>query len=118
MEDFAKKIIVAQLGKNPKMVKCCICGEIIPALYSHNPYPIRKESNFGENESRCCSECNADMVVASRFPLHGMNVFEQHNYIMQLRKMNYTELREHFKGCRSFRTPGFITNEELRQLCG
>ena len=41
-------------------MKCCLCGCEIEG-WGNNPYPVIKEEN-----ARCCDDCNAILVIASR----------------------------------------------------
>ncbi len=51
-----------EIGFDPyEIVECCICGEKIPWIRSHNPWPI-----VDDEESRCCSVCNDTEVLPAR----------------------------------------------------
>lgn len=47
-------------------MKCCICGAVISDEQSHDPYPVRPESWYGEKENRCCANCNYQIVIPAR----------------------------------------------------
>lgn len=69
--------------------KCCICGAIIADNdHSHDPYPVRPESWYGERENRCCDECNSHIILPIRAK-HGRHAPEHRE---QLMKMSYEEL--------------------------
>jgi|DEB0MinimDraft_3_1074331.scaffolds.fasta_scaffold05971_5 hypothetical protein len=44
-----------------KIVRCCICQELVHFLKSHNPWPINTKP-----ESRCCGDCNYEVVIPRR----------------------------------------------------
>ncbi len=81
--------------KNEK-ITCCICGEKFNMQYSHNPYPVREESWFGERENRCCGECNDMFVIKSRIAMPRKDVIARNVFIAKLRKMDYEALSKVF----------------------
>ncbi len=55
----------AEIDFNPyENVVCCICGEKIPWIDSHNPWPV-----VDDEDSRCCSVCNFTKVIPARIVL-------------------------------------------------
>lgn len=81
-----------------EMITCCICGEKFPMHESHNPYPVRDESWFGDKENRCCVVCNDTIVSKSRTAafLTGDVIYRQ-VYAAKLKKMSYEELLKTFR---------------------
>lgn len=71
-------------------MKCCICGSSITDRTSHNPYPVRPESWYGEKVNRCCSHCNSRIVIPVRY-LYGRKSQDHHIFM----KMNYEELLDY-----------------------
>lgn len=71
-------------------LKCCICGKEMKGVNSHNPYPVRKGSWYGETENRCCSECNSNIVVPIRIRL-GSEVGDS-KYRRILQRMSHEDL--------------------------
>lgn len=70
-------------------MKCCICGAAISDdRHSHNPYPVRPESWYGEKENRCCGTCNQRIVIPARIRC-GRNVAVHRNLLME---MDYEDL--------------------------
>lgn len=43
-------------------IKCCLCGAVIGAWGSKNPYPF---GSVGKNE-RCCDRCFSEKVIRTR----------------------------------------------------
>lgn len=72
---------------DPETMKCCICGKPITTEGSHDPYPVRPESWYGEKKNRCCRLCNDCIVVPCRIIFGRTD--KSHDALM---KMNYMEL--------------------------
>lgn len=68
--------------------KCCLCGTKITDMTSHNPFPVRPESWYGEKKNRCCKKCNNRIILPIRMR-YGRNNYQHHERYM---KMNYEEL--------------------------
>lgn len=79
MKKLCKKIVKAErlfnlqidesrswTSKELSLFECCICGAEISDETSHDPYPVRPESWYGERENRCCPTCNYQIVVPVR----------------------------------------------------
>lgn len=53
---------------------CCICGKEYPSIESNNPFPIRPRTyEFGDNDKRCCKDCNDFYVLRGRAVLWQMD---------------------------------------------
>lgn len=94
--------LLIERGEEPlfKMdAKCCICGGELSLMQSHNPYPVRPESHFGEKENRCCSDCNDKIVFPARMYLYCYrnNTKKYKNQMNKLRTKDYAALCEIFK---------------------
>lgn len=47
-----------------KVKRCCICGAVFEDWdFGNNPDPI----SFGEEDERCCNDCNEKFVVPLRW---------------------------------------------------
>ena len=77
------------------MLKCCICGKPMQRDNAHDPYPIRPESWYEEDENRCCEECNCKMVVPIRLQL-GRDAGGAKNRKV-FRKMSHSDLLDFMK---------------------
>ena len=77
-----------------KEIKCCICGKRIPVVEGNNPYPVKKESSFGNDKNRCCHSCNSKFVIPYRLMLNGRTKKEvdDENYMKRQIHGNYTSL--------------------------
>lgn len=79
------------MKKAKKMkLRCCICGKEMKGDNSHNPYPVRKGSCYGETENRCCSECNSKIVVPIRIRLGREAGGREYRRILQ--RMSHADL--------------------------
>ena len=103
-ENFLEMInaMLIEQGKKPLFEmngKCCICGGELSLMQSHNPYPVRPESHFGEKENRCCSDCNDKIVFPARMYLFSYrdNTRKYKNPMNKLRAKDYATLCEIFK---------------------
>ena len=75
-------------------MKCCLCGKAITDVEGHDPYPVRPESWYGEQENRCCSACNGYIVLPARIRYGRNNVAPEN--VAKLQSMHYLELVNHF----------------------
>ncbi len=66
MNDIAKEMLKSRIEHNPEIIKCCICGDDLYTVASHNPYPLTRYSYYGENKCRCCADCNSRYVIKAR----------------------------------------------------
>ena len=55
--------------KDTDLLTCSICGRKMERRFSHDAYPVRKESWYDEDENRCCEECNSMIVIPVRIGL-------------------------------------------------
>ena len=86
------KKMVAKRIKSTDELTCCICGKKMTRENAHDPYPVRQESWYEENENRCCTSCNDQIVVPIRrsFGRHGgghHEFFKEMNYMAILQFM-------------------------------
>ena len=80
-----------EFGKgNKEMFRCSICGKPITHEISHNAYPVRPQSWYGEKKNRCCSECNSQIILPIRIRLGREAGGEK--YRKKLRNMNHDDL--------------------------
>lgn len=103
---------------NPCVTTCCICGAKLPIAFSHNPYPVREKSWFGQKENRCCSDCNTDLVLPARISLPHRDVLTRNILIARYKNMSHKELRASLKSSPSMRFGNFISNEHILKVCG
>lgn len=73
---------------------CCICGTKLSLSLSHNPYPVREKSWYGQKENRCCSDCNTDIVIPARLSLPHRDVLARNILIARYKNMSHVELRQ------------------------
>lgn len=75
--------------------KCCFCGKEFLG-YGHDPRPIKVA---GEENPRCCGECNARIVGATREAVWGAEA-EKDREIKALKAEIEAECQEHQKAMR------------------
>lgn len=55
-----------------KIIRCCICNEIIngeyPDYFGNNPDPMVT----GFDDERCCDYCNENYVIRARFMIYSL----------------------------------------------
>ena len=117
-EDIRKmqeKYIKITYRKYSDVGTCCICGAKLPLAFSHDPKPVRPESWYGESENRCCSDCNADIVLPARMSIPFGDILTRNILTARYKNMNYKELRVSFT---PMRDDMFISNAQILKICG
>ena len=117
-EDIRKmqeKYIKTTYRKYSDVGTCCICGAKLPLAFSHDPKPVRPESWYGESENRCCSDCNADIVLPARCSLPYGDILTRNILTARYKKMNHKELRASLT---PMRDDMFISNAQILKICG
>ena len=96
---------------------CCICGKKLDLSFSHNPYPVREESWYGQKENRCCSDCNGRIVIPARISLPYNDILTRNILIARFKNMSYEELRASLKPLPSMGWGNCISDEHAPEFC-
>lgn len=75
-----------------KAIRCCICSKIMWDIESNNPWPVRPYSSIGEDENRCCAECNNTLVLPIRIGLIAASESQVQEIHQKLNKMDFYEI--------------------------